>query len=64
VATYLVTLTASAKAFYDTMLGISQGNTQLVLHLDKVLTVTNYYYKPSMKHEKGHISTSKHRIRV
>jgi hypothetical protein len=23
-----------------------------------VLTVTNYYYKPSIKHKKGHISTS------
>jgi hypothetical protein len=29
-----------------------------------VLTVANYYYKPSTKHEKAHISTSKHRIRV
>jgi hypothetical protein len=23
-----------------------------------MLTVTNYYYKPSTKHEKGHVSTS------
>jgi hypothetical protein len=36
------------------------GNYELV----QLLTVTNYYYKPSMKHEKGHISTSKYRIRV
>jgi hypothetical protein len=33
-------------------------------HVHPMLMVTNYYYKPSMKHEKGHILTSKHRIRV
>jgi hypothetical protein len=27
------------------------------LSLGELLTVTNYYYKPSTKHEKGHIST-------
>jgi hypothetical protein len=36
---------------------ITRDDIQQLFSFTRLLTVTNYYYKPSTKHEKGHLST-------